>query len=120
MATGTVSSNPSGPNCSSHASGKAVAASQDSTEYTFAPFIKRDFTEVDWDTWDAYRLDRVHRAASHHVCLSQNVFRAASLTVGLSSARSCHRPPLFSNFAFRGVYHPFPSVTFTFEISTAR
>src|SRR3977135_1918223 len=50
----------------SYAFDKAAAVPQDFTQSTFAPLITREFTQIDWHTWDAHRLDRVHRAAHHH------------------------------------------------------
>lgn len=60
----------------SHALPKATAVSQNSTQCTFAPFIKREFTQIDWETWDAHRLDRVHRAVSHQVSCFHTLVRS--------------------------------------------
>ncbi|KAF8498844.1 Formyltransferase [Gautieria morchelliformis] len=56
--------------------GTATAVSQDSTKRTLAPLITREFMNIDWDTWDAHRLDRVHRAASHQASLFKNFWHA--------------------------------------------
>lgn len=65
---------------------KAVPTSQDPTRTTLAPFIRRSFTQINWDTWDAQRLDRVHRAAHHQVNLPQFSFVTAEFIMLLQHA----------------------------------
>ncbi|KAF8583278.1 Formyltransferase [Ramaria rubella] len=51
------------------ATGTATAIPQVSTQCIFAPLINRNFTQIDWDVWDAHKLDRVHRAVHHQHAL---------------------------------------------------
>ncbi|OCB86280.1 Formyltransferase [Sanghuangporus baumii] len=45
--------------------GTAVAAPQDDALATHAPFITQETATIDFDTWDAHRLDRMYRAIGH-------------------------------------------------------
>ncbi|GJJ14894.1 hypothetical protein Clacol_009164 [Clathrus columnatus] len=53
----------------SMSTGTARSIKQNDSKATSAPFVKRDFMEIDWNSWDACKLDRRHRAASHQYAL---------------------------------------------------
>ncbi|TDL25148.1 Formyltransferase [Rickenella mellea] len=71
-------------------SGKAIPHPQDDSKSTYAPMITPEAAFVDFTTWDAAKVSRIHRAISHQRPLV--AFLPSSKALQLHAIEVCERP----------------------------